>query len=83
MKNGRSGLAALAAVVLLLAASPAFAVTATCTAKDSVGKHWSETKTDLIDWSAKTYAGALAKADCQDKSRHPATCKLVSCKVTK
>ena len=83
MKNGRSGLAALAAVALLLAISPAVAATAVCTAKDSAGKRYTETQTGLLDFSVKAVAEALAKADCQDKSKHPATCKVVSCKVTK
>ncbi len=82
MRVHRSGMAALAAVCLL-ASSPAFAATAVCTAKDSAGKKWSETKTALFDWEAKTIAGAVAKGDCQDKSKHPATCKVVGCKVTK
>ncbi len=82
MRVRRSGLAALAAACLL-ASSPAFAATAVCTAKDSAGKHWSETKTALFDWEAKAIAGALAKGDCQDHSKHPGTCKVVSCKVTK
>ena len=83
MRFHRSGLAALAAAACLLAASPAFAATAICTAKDSAGKRWSETQTGLLDFSVKAIAEALAKADCQDKSKHPATCKVVSCKVTK
>ena len=83
MKNGRSGLAALAAVALLLAISPAVAATAVCIAKDSAGKRYTETQTGLLDFSAKAIAEALAKADCQDKSKHPETCKVVSCKVTK
>ncbi len=74
--------AALAAIVLM-AASPAFAATAVCTAKDSAGKHWTETQTGLLDFSVKTIASALAKADCQDKSKHPATCQVVGCKMTK
>jgi hypothetical protein len=76
-------LAALAAVLCVLAASPAFAATAVCTAKDSAGKHYTEKQTGLLDFSVKTIAEALAKADCQDKSRHPETCVIVSCKVTK
>ena len=83
MEIRRSGLAALAAIALLLATSPAFAATAVCTAKDSAGKRWSETQTGLLDFSVKAVAEALAKADCQDKSKHPATCKVVGCKVTK
>jgi len=82
MRSGRFIVPALAAA-LLLAASPAFAVTATCTAKDSAGKKWSESRTDFLEWSAKTYAGAVAKGDCQDHSKHPATCKVTDCKVTK
>ena len=76
------GLAALV-VASMLASSPAWAATAVCTAKDSAGKRWSATQTGLLDWSTKAVAEALAKADCQDKSKHPATCKVVSCKVTK
>lgn len=83
MKNGRSGLAGLAAAALLLVVSPAVAATAVCTAKDSAGKHWNATQTGLLDFSVKAVAEALAKADCQDKSRHPATCQVVACKVTK
>jgi hypothetical protein len=78
----RIGLAALAAACLL-ASSPAFAATAVCTAKDSAGKRWSETQTGLLDFSVKAVASALAKADCQDKSKHPGTCVVVGCKVTK
>ena len=78
----KSAVVALAAACLL-AASPAFAATAVCTAKDSAGKRWSETQTGLLDFSVKAVASALAKADCQDKSKHPATCKVVGCKVTK
>ena len=83
MRFHRFGLAALAAIVSMLAASPAFAATAVCTAKDSAGKHWSSTQTALFDWEAKMSAEAYAKADCQDKSKHSATCKVVGCKVTK
>ncbi len=68
---------------LLLATSPAAAATVACTAKDSAGKHWTEKQTGLLEFSVKTIAGALAKADCQDKSKHPASCKVVACKVTK
>jgi hypothetical protein len=82
MKNSRSGLAAFA-VIFVMAVSPAFAATAVCTAKDSAGRRYTETQTGLLDFSVKAIAEALAKADCQDKSRHPATCKPVSCKVTK
>ncbi len=78
----RFGLMAFAAACLL-AASPALAATAVCTAKDSAGKHWTETQTGLLDFSVKIIAEALAKADCQDKSKHPATCRVVNCKVTK
>ena len=55
MKSARSGLAALAAACLL-AASPAFAATAVCTAKDSAGKRWSETQTGLFDFAVKAIA---------------------------
>ncbi len=82
MKGRRTGLVALAAAVCLLAAPPAFAATVMCTAKDSAGKRWSETQTSLLEWTAKTVAEALAKADCQDHSRHPATCVVVRCKTT-
>ena len=76
------GLAAFA-VACLLASSPAFAATAVCTAKDSAGKRWSETQTGPLEFSVKAVASALAKADCQDKSKHPETCTVVGCKVTK
>ena len=36
-----------------------------------------------VRFSVKAVAEALAKADCQDKSKHPATCKVVGCKVRK
>lgn len=82
MTFARSGLVAIATAACLFAASPAFAVTAVCTAKDSSGKRWSEKQTGIFDWQVKTIAGALAKADCQGESRHPDTCKMVGCKVT-
>ena len=71
MTFGRSGLAALVAAAFLLAASPAFAATAVCTAKDSAGKRYTEKQTGMFDWQVKAIAEALAKADCQDKSKHP------------
>lgn len=84
MKFTRSGLAALVAACCLLAVSPALAdATAVCTAKDSAGRRYTDKQTGLFDFQAKAIAEALAKADCQDKSKHPATCKVVSCKVTK
>ncbi len=79
----RSGLAAFSAAAVLLVVSPVLAATAVCTAKDSAGKRYTEKQTGLLDFSVKTIAEALAKADCQDKSKHPDTCKVVSCKVTK
>ena len=83
MNNRCTGLAALVAAAFLLAASPAFAeATAVCTAKDSAGKRYSEKQTGLFDWQAKAIAQALAKADCQDRSKHPQTCAAVGCKVT-
>ena len=36
-----------------------------------------------MDFAAKAVASELAKALCQDHSKHPATCQVVGCKVTK
>ncbi len=83
MKLARSGLAALAAAAFLVVASPALAATAVCTAKDSAGRRYTEKQTGLLGFTVKAVAEALAKADCQDKSRHPQSCKVIFCKVTK
>jgi anaerobic glycerol-3-phosphate dehydrogenase len=83
MKSGRSSLAVLAAAACLLTVSPAFAARAVCTAKDSAARRYVQQTDGLFDFQAKIIASALAKADCQDKSRHPRSCKVIFCKVTK
>ena len=82
MKFQHSALAVLAAA-FLMAAAPALAATAVCTAKDSTGKRWTDSSTNILDFAAKVVAGELAKSLCQDHSKHPDTCKVVSCKVAK
>ena len=78
----RFGAAAFAGAALLLAASPAFAVIATCTAMDSDSLWYTVTQTGVFDWHAKDLAERLAAFDCRSRSRHPETCKIVSCTVS-
>ena len=82
MSHRRSGAAALAAAVLLLAASPAFATIAVCVAKDSDGRWYTSKQTGVFEGQTKALAERLARYDCQSRSKHPESCKIVSCTVT-
>ncbi len=77
----RSGVAVLVGAGLLLAASPAFAVIATCTARDSDGHVYMNKQTGVFDWQVKTLAERFAGFDCRSRSKHPQSCKIVSCTV--
>ena len=81
MTFGRSGVAVLAGVAFLAAASPAFAVVAACTAKDSDGRWYTVKQTGVFDWQAKGMAEKLARLNCQSRSKQPASCKIASCTV--
>jgi hypothetical protein len=81
MRLRHSGVAALVAV-LLLAASPALATIAVCTARDSDSRWYTSKQTGVFGWQAKAIAERLASFDCRSRSKHPGSCKIVSCRIT-
>ena len=82
MKYRRPGLAVLAAGVLVLAASPAFALMASCTAQDSDSRWYVSKQPGVFDWQARNFAESVAMADCQGRSKHPESCKIVGCQIS-
>jgi hypothetical protein len=83
MNYPRTGLAMLVAALVLSATSPAFAVFGVCVARDSDGRSYVSRQPSVFDWQAKNFAQSLAMAGCQARSQHPASCKIISCTVTK
>lgn len=83
MTHARTGLAVLVASLVLVAASPAFAVFGVCVAHDSDGRSYVSRQPSVFAWQAKNFAQSAAMAECQARSQHPASCKIVSCTATK
>lgn len=83
MTEGRFRVATLALAAVILAAPPAFAAKAVCTAKDSTGRRYVQQTSGLFDLRAEAIAKGLVRADCRDRSTHPASCKIIFCKVTR
>lgn len=83
MKGGRFRAAMLAVAAVILAAPPAFAAKAVCTAKDSTGRRYVQQTSGLFDLRAEAIAKGLVKADCRDRSKHPASCRIIFCRVTR
>ena len=81
MRLVQSGVVALVAAACLLAASPASAAIAVCTATDSDGKWYTEKQTGVFGWQAMAIAERLVRYSCRGSSKHPDSCRI-SCKVT-
>ena len=82
MKYGRLGFVALAAAIFLVAARPASALIAVCIAQDSDTRTYVSKQPSVFDWQARNFAQSLVMAECQARSQHPESCKIVSCTVT-
>lgn len=83
MKHRRAALLAIVPAMVMLAATPAFAVFGICVARDSDGRSYVSKQPSVFDWQAKNFAQSVAMADCHARSQHPASCKIISCTVTK
>ena len=81
MRLVQSGVVAFVAATCLLAASPASAAIAVCTATDSDGKWYTEKQTGVFGWQAMAIAERLIRYSCRSSSKHPDSCRI-SCKVT-
>ena len=82
MKYGRTGLAALASAMVLLAASPAFALFGVCVAQDSDSRTYVSRQPGVFEGQVRSLAETVAMTDCHARSQHPGSCKIVSCTVT-
>ena len=78
-KFQNSALAILAAGGLLMAASPAFAVTWTCTAKNAAGASYTASAVGPRSLVVQERARAKALAACHANSVAPGTCYIVGC----
>ncbi len=82
MQHGHAGLAVLAATMVLMAASPAFAFLGVCVAQDSDSRTYVSKQPGVFDWQARNFAESVVMSDCQARSQHPQSCRIVSCTVT-
>jgi hypothetical protein len=72
-------IAAAAASALMLAATPSFAVTWTCSAKNASGKSYSASANGPRTLVVRERAGAKALTACRAGSAAPLTCYIVGC----